>query len=816
MAGDNRLRVEPVRDDVLHFEVSRASSPADPAAIPRSPMIDPDGIAARRATWTHRDDAAGVLETSDLRVEIERPSLCVRVTDLRRGFVLHRVCAADGVATISREKSEDVYGLGEQFVAPGVTDGDWLGRERTPGSAAGNAMVSFDRAPKDKAGSVGNAQFPVLYAAGPARNDYAMVVDDVYPETWSFTGDPWTLHTNAEAPLRWYVASGDLPALRRDVMALLGHAPVPPKKAFGLWISEYGFDDWKELEGKLATLREHHFPVDGFVLDLQWFGGITPKSETSHMGTLRWDETHFPDPVKKLRELRDKAGVGVIPIEESYVSRGLPEYAELARRGLLVRDCATCRPTTFPESTWWGIGGMIDWSNPAAGDYWHDTKRQALIDAGVVGHWCDLGEPETFSPASWYAGTGLAGHRDADVHDLFSFLWVASVARGYERHDVARRPFVMARSGAPGIQRFGASMWSGDIGSNLTSLAAHLNVQMHMAMSGIDYFGADIGGFIREDLRGDLNDTYTQWFADGMALDVPGRVHTSNVANDRETAPDRVGHMASNLASVRRRYELVPYLYSLAHEAWLTGDPVEPPLAWAFEDDEDARRIGGEKMLGDQVLVVATAKDHARTADVYLPRGATWIELDGARRWEGGQRLHEVPLYDAAGVLRLPMFARAGAIVPLAYVDDQTWNVLGKRGDGTRHDELRVRVFTGGAAPSRFTVYEDDGETVAYRKGQVRATDVELAGTTVVIGAARGDYAGAPAKRDAVVEVVLGSEAARVEGVTLDGKPLESHRNPAALAHAASGWTMARAGVALVKTGELPVGSTKTIVVTPK
>ena len=80
---------------------------------------------------------------------------------------------------------------------------------------------------------------------------------------------------------------------------------------------------------------------------------------------------------------------------------------------------------------------------------------------------------------------------------------------------------MMSRSGAAGIQRFGASMWSGDIGSNLSTLSAHFNAQMNMSFSGIDYFGADIGGFIREALRGDLNELYTQWFADGMMVDVP-------------------------------------------------------------------------------------------------------------------------------------------------------------------------------------------------------------------------------------------------------------------------------------------------------
>ena len=137
---------------------------------------------------------------------------------------------------------------------------------------------------------------------------------------------------------------------------------------------------------------------------------------------------------------------------------------------------------------------------------------------------------------------------------------------------------MLSRSGTSGIQRFGAAMWSGDIGSNLASLAAHLNVQMHMSFSGIDYFGADIGGYVRTALEGDLNDVYTQWFADGMLLDVPGRPHTLNLCNCNQTAPDRIGDVPSNLENLRLRYRLIPYLYSLAHRAHLYGEPVFPPL----------------------------------------------------------------------------------------------------------------------------------------------------------------------------------------------------------------------------------------------
>jgi alpha-glucosidase len=757
--GALRLRIEPVRDDLVHFELTAAGKPL-PATIEISPMI---AHATPAIAWARRD--ATTFDTRELRVEVEAATLCVKVSDLALGFTLHRLCpdSAANAITISREGTQNLYGLGEQFQEPGKTDGDWLGRDRTPGNADGNAMVKFDGTGSES-GSVGNAQFPILYALGAGKHGYALFVDDPYAETWSFRGDPWTLHTRGDA-LRWYVIAGpDLPDLRRDYMDLVGHAPVPPRQAFGLWISEYGFDSWAELEDKLTTLRAHHFPVDGFVMDLQWFGNIVEGSPTSRMGTLSWDTTHFPDPPRELKKLRDDQGIALMLIEESYVARDLPEHADLAARGFLARDGEHGPPTLLTAHPWWGIGGMIDWTNAAAADHWHDLKRQPLVDLGVLGHWCDLGEPEMYSPASWFAGG-----RELDIHDLYSLRWIESIARGYARHHVERRPFMMSRSGAPGIERYGASMWSGDIGSNLTTLAAHVRVQRDMSLSGIDYYGSDIGGFIRTVLRGDLGETYTQWFADGMAVDVPGRVHTWNTQNDHETAPDRVGHLPSNLASARRRYELVPYVYSAAHRALATGDPVFPPLVWEFQDDPEVRELASEKLIGDALLVALVAKDGARAIDVYLPRGTDWVGFDDGRRVAGGQWLRGVPLYDAAGVLHLPMFARAGAIVPMAYVDDATMNTLGKRSTPDRHDELRARVFAG---TGEITLVEDDGETVGYQRGELRKTRIaqrsDAHSLTVTIDGAAGSYAGASPRRGVVIDVV----GVQPKTVTLDGTPV--------------------------------------------
>jgi len=152
----------------------------------------------------------------------------------------------------------------------------------------GNVQEPFNK------GSVGNDQFPILYLAGKGLDSYALLLDNTYKQFWTFReiSGKITMHGKW---VRFYILTGkDLPDLRWDYLELVGRPPVPPKPAFGLWISEYGYDNWAELEDKLRSLRDNHFPVDGFVLDLQWYGGIKEMSDDTHMGSLTWDEQNFP------------------------------------------------------------------------------------------------------------------------------------------------------------------------------------------------------------------------------------------------------------------------------------------------------------------------------------------------------------------------------------------------------------------------------------------------------------------------------------------------------------------------------------------
>ncbi len=811
-AGDSYLIVEFLDDDLVHFELSGLGPGPDvEQAIHSTPMVYRTDYPG---PGTFADDGHGTLETAALKVQVDPVTLCFTATDIARepDLLLSTVCPLDlakeykGV-TFTPETFTNAYGLGEQFTDAGVMDGDWAGRIRASGDY-GNFQGPWNN------GNVGNDQFPIVYLAGAGSDSYALFFDNQYKQVWAFDKAPWRAVMRGEA-LRFYLLAGpDLPDLRQDYMELTGRPPVPPKKALGLWISEYGFDNWAELEDKLRTLRENRFPVDGFVLDLQWYGGIQANSDDTRMGSLTWDEANFPDPQEEIARLRDEEGVGIVVIEQSYVGKGLPEHAALAEEGYLVRDgCETCPPAYLASNPWWGQGGMIDWTNDAAGAFWHDWKRQPLIAAGVVGHWTDLGEPEAYKAGAWYWGfsegdESLHGH--ADVHNLYNLKWSQSIYEGYVRNGDAQRPFILSRSGTSGIQRYGTALWSGDISSLLTSLAGHQNVQMHMAMSGVDYYGADIGGFFRQ--GGNVDEMYTQWFASGTAFDIPARAHTFNLCNCNETAPDRVGDLQSNLANVRQRYELSPYLYSLAHRAYLYGEPVIPPLVYYYQTDPNVRELAGEKLLGRDLLVAAVAQSGQVERDVYLPAG-TWVDYHSGRWYRStGQSFGPFLVYPG-GLFRLPMFVRAGAIIPQMYVDEQTMNVLGRRLDGSTRDELIVRVYAD-AVPSEFTLYEDDGQTVAYQQGQVRTTllSQRLAGDTetVTIAPAGGTYAGAPERRDNVVR--LFTDGLVAGSVALNGAVLPEYGSAAELAAADSGWYDAGNGQVVARSGSMAVSAAKEFV----
>jgi alpha-glucosidase len=872
------LVVEVLDDDLVHFEASAiGAGPSLSQPLYTSPMVLKTNYGGPSAFT----DGGQTLETPAIRLGIDAASLCVRVEDKMHGNAhLTTVCPVDmglpfkGI-NIDPTTMNQVYGLGQELKAKrdpdcrfvqASADGDWIThgvREGmfVNGIDAGNGFQGL------QCGAVGNVQIPVLYALGTGGTNYALFMDNVYKQRWDFTGSPWKAGMYGDQ-LRWYVMTGpDLPDLRADYMELTGTPPVPPRKAFGLWVSEFGYDNFGQIDTLLAGLRSSDFPVDGFVLDLNWFGGVVNNNNQpkTHMGRLNWDEDQPPDLNRNPYSFQNPGAkiqsyaadhIGLVAIEESYLADTTDTFHQMpAHLTAYQRTGGLCDKNNQNQAVqdvagFWGKGRMIDWSDPDAGKWIHDNRRfPNLSKLGVTSHWTDLGEPETFNAGACYEGveTTVSGPKIAhsDIHNLYNLLWNQAIWDGYVAKQgqannlgiTNPRPFVLTRSGAGGTQRTGAAMWSGDIASAAESLAAHFNAQMHMSFSGIDYYGSDLGGFRREVLphndrqgsyRGYEDELFTQWFAAGAWFEVPVRPHTDNeFVNARppyDTAPHLVGHVRSNRANIRQRYALTPYYYSLAHRAHQAGEPVVPPLVFYYQTDPNVRGMGHEKLIGRDLLVGVVARHGEYERDMYLPAGR-WANFHtGEWVTSAGRWIASVPVY-RDGVLRLPAFARAGAILPMMAVDKDTKDVFGNRkGGAAPRTELLARVYTD-PTPSAFTLFEDDGTTLKYDGGgrpsyHHRTTLISQQQTSptavrVTIAAAAnvngpGPYPGAVTSRQNVVELVV--DGAEATAVSLNGAPLAQHATQAAFAAAAGGWVNAGRNLILAKSAAMDVAAAKTFV----
>lgn len=683
--------------------------------------------------------------------------------------------------------TDHLYGLGEQFPHSelGRTVVDWKGKLRH----AGAAPDSFETDPKGvygnsltplAGGNVANAMFPVLYMVDEGGSDALLFIDSPVDSRWDFRSVPWTAHfrtAEVSGALAWGEESLEL---RKRYMSWTGRPPIPPRKAFGLWVSEYGYENWDELESKATSLKEAGFPVDGFVLDLQWFGGIVTDSPDSKMGRVAFDEVNFPNPVKKISELAAR-GLGLIVIEESYISQNLPEYADLSEKGYMVKSPIDPKqPLILDESTWWGLGSMLDYTNPEVGAYWHRLKRRPLIEMGIVGHWTDLGEPEVFRKKTKQS-RGKQGYEtpvyhngktQIQINNLFGFHWAKSIFDGFgeDGRRSGPRPFILARTGTSGIQRFGAALWSGDIGANWRSLRSHYVGQAHMSFSGIDYYGSDVGGFFREAYEGEeggIDELYTRWFAAACLTDVPLRPHTMNLGNKYETAPDRVGDVASNLKNLRLRYRLIPYLYSAAYQAWSKGDPVVSPTALsqahATGSFADSALL---KSIGPSLLARLVLEPGSEAVNCPLPPG-TWYDFNSGEPLEGGQSVERASRAQDK-TLVTPIFAKAGSLIPLGSAQtsepDPAW--------------LEVAVFPG-QTPGRFTLYHDDGKSEAYNGGDFAVTELAQSDWRgrfgrVTVGPVQGPYAkNLPSHRDVVLRVAYPGD--RLQAI-VDGEAVECRK----------------------------------------
>ena len=536
----------------------------------------------------------------------------------------------------------------------------------------------------------------------------------------------------------YFLVGGDMRGVMREVVELLGAAPLPPRWALGFLQSTRHFDDTAELRALPRRIRERRIPCDGLIYlssygeALGWNRGV---------GHLEWQPELWPDPAAVLEEGR-RQHFEVITHEYPVLHEKSPLFAEAEAQGFLLASGyerasgATRGPANYREGQ-----RHIDFSNPAARTWWWNAHR-ALVKLGVGGWWLDGGEGPP-SAAQLQAGDG------ALLHNLYDRFRHQAFAEGEAADRPETRVFLLCRSGAPGMQRFGAACWSGDINNDFATLEAQLPLGLNTGISGVPSWGTDAGGFFHP--IAETGELYARWFQ--LAAFCP--VFRSHGWVWREHVP--WAHGPEVEAICRRyaelRYRLLPYTYTLAWQAHTLGLPLMRALVLNYPDDPRVWSLGHEFLWGDDLLVAPVTREGATAWPVYLPAGAWYDFWTGVRHEGPGGLTVDAPLD------RLPIFARAGAILPLGPVVQHTRE--------RPLDEVTLLIYPAGA--SRFEMYEDDGRSQAYRAGRHALTALACTThpreVTVRIDAPTGDPSIVPAGRRYLLQVRVD----RPESVRLDG-----------------------------------------------
>lgn len=359
--------------------------------------------------------------------------------------------------------------------------------------------------------------------------------------------------------LGYFIVAGDTYAeILSRYTTLTGRQPLPPRWGLGLIQSRFGYRSETELYQVARRMRQAGFPLDGLVLDLYWFGG------TTRQGDFSWDAANFPNPKRLTRRL-DSLGIKTVLISEPYVMRTSRHDALVRQRGLVERD-ASGQPHTV-ASFWAGPATLLDMYRPGTRRWlWEQYAR--LHQDGVRGWWTDLGEPENH-PADMHSDGGPTRR----AHNGYGQRWASILSEGYARHYPEERLLNLARSGWAGMQRHAVFPWSGDVSRSWAGLQAQVPIMLSMGLGGVGYMHSDAGGFAQGTPDPELYARWLQLAAFGPVL----RPHGSG-----EIAPEPYWWPPATQAAVREavrlRYQLLPYLYSLAWENTQTGTPLARPL----------------------------------------------------------------------------------------------------------------------------------------------------------------------------------------------------------------------------------------------
>ena len=479
-------------------------------------------------------------------------------------------------------------------------------------------------------------------------------------------------------PIDVFVVVSKEPAeILKEYAGITGFPEMPPLWSFGYQQSYRTLGTPEDILQQARTFREKKLPCDAQI----YLGtGFCPNGWNTDNGEFGWNLRAFPDPPATLAQLHEEHFKVVVHV-----------VLEGEKLTGTVHDACTAAPLPTGRTTdhHWPPDRQVSC-------YW--PAHKPLADMGVDGWWPDQGD-------GLDAPSRLARNR--------------MYFEGQQMYRPNQRVYALHRNAYAGMQRYAAFLWSGDVLSKWETLKTHVPNAINTGLSGIPFWGTDIGGFIpTEEYTGEL---YARWFqfaafcplfrshGRDWKLHRPWGWDTGDLGFP-ETAnyhpADAELHNPAIEPVCRKylelRYRLMPYLYSAVKETCETGLPVMRAMWLHYPEDAAAVKRGDQYLYGRELLVAPVVEKGATNRTVYLPRG-TWYDFWTNERREGGAEISR-----AVDLATLPLYVRAGAVIPMGPVKQYT----GEQVDAP----LTLTVYPGEDGSARW--YEDDGETFDYRKGE--------------------------------------------------------------------------------------------------
>lgn len=522
---------------------------------------------------------------------------------------------------------------------------------------------------------------------------------------------------------------------------LTGKAQVMPKWAMGYWQSREKYNSQEQLLATLKEFRQRRIPIDNIVQD--WF-----YWKEDAWGSHDFDKQRFPDPkamMDTIHSLHAKLMISCWP--KFYATT--EHFKEFEKNGWMYMQAVKDSIRDWVGRGY--VGSFYDaYSAGARQLFWNQMKEHLYLPYGIDAWWMDASEPNIRDCTDMQYRKELCGPTalgpSTQYFNAYALMNAEAIYNGQRSVDPDRRVFLLTRSGFAGLQRYSTATWSGDIGTRWEDMKAQITAGLNFAVSGIPYWTMDIGGFCVENryVAGQLEfdktgrenadnkewrELNTRWFQFGAFCPLYRAHGQFPLREPWNIAPENHPAYLSILYYSKLRYHLMPYIYSLAGMTYFDDYTIMRPLAMDFTADKNVYDIGDQYMFGPSVLVSPVYRYGDRSREMYFPAGCGWYDWYTGKHVEGGQWLQVDAPYE-----RIPLFIPEGAILPLGpemqYSDEKPAEVI------------NLYVYTG--KDGRFTLYEDDGVSYRYEKGQYARIPFVYneAQRTLTIGERQGEFEG--------------------------------------------------------------------------